>query len=143
MIIKSPFWFSPYMFFPPASFREILMRLLRLFATPVALLLLLACGGGGGGGNAPQNSGIPAPANLHTVPGPGPKDFTLAWDPPSTTIDGYNLEAQQGSGSFQQENNGLIPSSYTSLMFTFLDTAPEDTTYTFRLNAVKGTQTSS
>ncbi len=118
------------------------MRLFRLFALPVAILLLLSCGGGGGGGNTPQPSGVPAPANLHTILGPGPRDFTLAWNPPSTTIDGYNLEAQQGSGSFQQINTGLIPSSYTSMSFNFQDTAPEDMTFSFRLNAEKGTQTS-
>jgi len=119
------------------------MRLIHLILPPAALLLLLSCsGGGGGGGNALPNSGVPAPANLHTVVGPGPKDFALVWDPPSTIIDGYNLEAQEGSGSFQKLNTGLIPASYTSLMFTFLDTAPEDTNFTFRLNAARGTQTS-
>ena len=119
------------------------MRLIRLLLPPAALFLLLSCGGGGGGGGNPvPNPGLPAPTNLHTITGPGPKDFTLAWNAPPTAIDGYNLEAQEGTGSFQQLNTGLIPATYTSLQFVFTDSATEDTTFTFRLNAVKGTQTS-
>jgi hypothetical protein len=119
------------------------MRLIHLLLPPAAMFLLLSCGGGGGGGGNHQlNPGLPAPANLHTILGPGPREFALAWDPPSTTIDGYNLEGQEGSGSFQQLNTGLIPSSYTSLQFTFTEAAPEDLTFTFRLDAVKGAQTS-
>lgn len=116
------------------------MPSIRHFAPPIALALLLSCGGGGGSNSG--NTGIPAPANLHTVVGPGPKDFTITWTAPSATIDGYNLEAQENGGAFQKLNSGLIPPSYTSASFTFLDSVPEDTTFTFRVNAARGSQTS-
>jgi len=120
------------------------MRLTHPLFPAAALLVLLSCGGGGGGGGSAQPTpSVPAPANLHTIVGPGPKDFQLAWDPPSKSIDGYNLEAQEGNGSFQKLNTSLIPASYVSLAFTFLETAPENTNFTFRLIAVLSTQSSS
>jgi len=139
MIMKSLFCFPIFAsFFQPTSTSGIPMRSTGLLVPPVALVLLLSCGGG----NSSKNTGVPAPTNLHTVLGPGPKNFTLVWTPPAAAIYGYNLEAQENGGSFQQINSGLIPASYTSLDFTFLDSAPEDTTFTFRINAAQGSQTS-
>lgn len=104
-----------------------------------ALVFLLSCGGGGGSSQTPA---MPGPTNLHTVLGPGPRDFTLAWTPPTGTFDGYNLEAQTGTEGFQQVNTTLIPATYSSLQFSFTDAAPEDTTYSFRMNAARGAQKS-
>jgi hypothetical protein len=87
-------------------------------------------------------STFPGPTNLRSTLGPGPRDFTLAWTPPTGAFDGYNLESKTGSGAFEKANSSLIPPTYTALQFTFTDAAPEDTTFSFRLNAAKGSQTS-
>ncbi|HJW72992.1 MAG TPA: fibronectin type III domain-containing protein [Geothrix sp.] len=116
------------------------MRLPILFTLALGLLFV-ACGGSGGGNDGGQNS-IPAPTGLHIVQEPDPETFSLVWNPPQGTVDGYNLEMKSGTNSFTKINSVLIPSTYTRLTLTFSPIAPEDTDFNFRMNSAKGTGTS-
>ncbi len=100
--------------------------------------LLLSCGGGGGD----HRGGVSGPTNLRSIPDAGARGFTLAWTPPTGLFDGYNLEAKTGDQAFERIHTGLLPPNYTSIWLTFSDGAPEDTEFSFRLNAAHGTQTS-
>lgn len=115
---------------------------MRRFATFLILCLALACGGGGGGGGgtAPAPTpplGPPAPTHL-TVTANGPDVINLAWQAPGGAFDGYELEARIGDTAFEKIHSGLIPNNYIGLNLTFSSTAPDNTTYTFRLRAAQG-----
>lgn len=99
-------------------------------------LLLMACGGGGGGG-ATGSATLQPPSAL-TVTESGTDQITLSWQPPSESFDGYELEGKAGTDAFQKLHDGLIPNTYTGLILTFQSTAPENTIYTFRLRAARG-----
>ena len=112
------------------------MRFLKWLAAPLALILV-SCGGGGGTTSG-GNSGIPGPTNLRVIAGSTPDQFSLTWTPPANPVDGYNLEVQMGSEGFKIMNDGLILPQYTTLYFSFNNTAPEETNFTFRVNAQTG-----
>jgi hypothetical protein len=116
------------------------MRLQTILAL-VLSLFVLACGGGGGG-SSNSSQGLAGPTNLRSLPDYSSGSFILTWNPPAAAIDGYNLEVQSGSGSFQQINPGLIDPTWTGIVMTFSASVPEDTNFAFRMNAVKGNQTS-
>ena len=117
------------------------MRMKSCLAAALSILVM-ACGGGGGGGGNVSGSGstpatLPAPSAL-TVIESGVDQITLSWLPPSGSFDGYELEGRMGTEAFQKVHNGLIPNTYTGLILTFLPTAPENTTFTFRLRTAQG-----
>jgi len=103
----------------------------------VLTLLVIACGGGGGG-NGSAASSLAAPGQL-AVAETNIDEITLTWAAPSGSFDGYELEGRIGSDSFQKLHTGLIPSNYIGLILTFTTTAPDNTTYAFRLRTAKGT----
>lgn len=119
------------------------MRLRSSLAVALALLVL-ACGGGGGGGNG--NSGgiggggasIPGPSQL-AIAETNTDEITLTWVAPGGSFDGYELEGRVGSDSFQKLHTGLIANAYNGLVLNFTSTAPDNTTFAFRLRAAKGT----
>lgn len=105
----------------------------------VLSILVMACGGGGGGSNASGSTpALPAPDTL-TVAESGVDQITLSWLPPNVSFNGYELEGRIGTDAFQKLHQGLIPNTYTGLILNFLPTAPDNTTYAFRLRAVQGT----
>lgn len=114
------------------SLRAILPALLLAFA--------LACGGGGGGGSTPvpQPSAPAAPTQLTVSQGPGADSIRLTWQAPQVAFDGFELEARTGSDPFEKVHNGLIPNNYAGLDLTFASSAPDNTTYTFRLRIAQG-----
>lgn len=116
---------------------------MRLKSGLVAVLVLLvaACGGGGGGSNGGGNS-LAAPGQL-ILTATGQDQITLTWTAPSGGCDGYELEASIGTDPFEKVHAGLIPNTYTGLSLTFSATAPDNTTYKFRLRAARGTSFSS
>lgn len=120
---------------------------LKTFLLAASLLGLFACGGGGGGsaqasGSSTPNQGFAGPSNLRISLDGTPGEFIITWTPPTVSFDGYNLEGQVGSDPFKQLNTSLIPSNTTSLVLQFTDTAPEETTFIFRMNAMAGAQAS-
>lgn len=101
-------------------------------------LLLTGCGGGGGGTtSAPPVPAGPAAVQLQATYDPTQLQVTLTWTPPSTPIDGYNLEAQVGTGSFTQLNDTLIPAATTGVLVTFTSKPPELAKIGFRIQAVR------
>jgi len=113
---------------------------MRLKSCLAAILTALICAcGGGGGGNGSGNgaSGLQAPSQLAVTPS-GQDQITLTWVAPSGAFDGYELEGKIGSDPFVKLHTGLIPNDYIGLYLSFSSTAPDNTTYTFRLRSAKG-----
>ena len=104
----------------------------------LALCLALACGGGGGGGTGSGAANVPGPSQL-VVTETSASELTITWVAPTGSFDGYELEGKLGSDPFQKLHTGLIPNNYIGLVLTFAPNPPDNTTYTFRLRAAKGT----
>lgn len=113
---------------------------MRAILPTLLLALVLACGGGGGGSAPPvPPSGPPAPTHLTVTP-EGTNTIHLAWQAPSGAFDGYELEARIANDPYEKLHTGLIPNDYIALNLTFSATAPDNTTYTFRLRTARGSE---
>ncbi|MCE1204839.1 MAG: fibronectin type III domain-containing protein [Holophagaceae bacterium] len=102
----------------------------------LAILMTLLLGGcGGGGGSASPTSA--APTRL-VVTESGRDQITLNWVAPTTPFDGYELEGRLGTEPFEKVHTGLIPNTYQGIILSFQATAPDNTTYAFRLRVARG-----
>jgi len=111
------------------------MRLISCLAI-VTTLLLGGCGGGGGS-SSPAPTGSTAPSRL-LITETGLDQITLSWVAPTAAFDGYELEGRLGTDPFEKLHTGLIPSSYQSVLLSFVATAPDNTIYAFRLRVARG-----
>jgi len=96
-----------------------------------AVALLLSCGGGGS-----SSSSVPAPANLAVTY--YPYQASLTWTPPTTPVDGFDLEGRLKGQTFTQLNTSLIPSSANAATLTFTEVPPELASLEFRMRSQQG-----
>lgn len=106
---------------------------------PFLLLLLCACGGNGDG-----TRGIQPPGGFAVTSAPLGNFYELefTWTPPPGSVDGYNLQGSVGAGGFQALNTTLIPENTSGGTLDLDPSTPERTDFLFRIDAVKGSQTS-
>lgn len=115
---------------------------------PLCLLLALcACGGSSGGGGSDGGGGtttLQPPSNLSVTWEPLFTFYHLEchWEPGLPSMDGFNLQGAENNGAFQALNKGLVPGDATWYDFDLDPSTPELTDFVFRVEAVKGAQTS-
>jgi hypothetical protein len=108
--------------------------ILGKLATGAALLGLLACGGGGT--SAPP---VTAPTQL-ALTGDEYKVVNASWTASPGTIEGYRFQGRFGGGDWGLDQ--FIPPYQTTWSWRLADNIPELTLCTYRIWALKGTQTS-
>jgi hypothetical protein len=79
----------------------------------------------------------PPPTDLSAISGGSFDAVWVRWVEPLTRVDGYELEAQAGSGAFERIHTGLIPRGATDGQVTMEPSLPELTTLGFRIRSVR------